>query len=388
MKYTVKTLAILLISFSIISCSMIDDYMLGKDNTPKPKQLSEIKQTIQLKKEWTKKVGVNSNANQFFKISPKLHGNSIYTADKSGLIMATDKKSAKTLWQKNIAKNIVSGPYIASNYLAVSTSDAHIALLDAKTGKLLWLKPVSNEILSSPIIANNKLLAKTIDGNLYAFSVKDGKKLWVYEHGSPNLILKSASSPVVDKNYAIVGFADGKLDGVSLDTGMLAWQRSIAYPNGSSDIDSLVDIDATPIVSGSIVYTAAYQGYITALSLESGQFLWRHKLSTYKDLAYNRNKLFATDSQDVVMAFNRSNGSVAWRQTGLKARNVSAPAVRGNYVLIGDIEGVIHILSSKNGKFISRAAINGSVINKPILDGNDVFILTTNGNLVKLTLSA
>ena len=367
---------------------MIDDYMLGKDNKPKPTQLSEIKQTQHLNKSWTKTVGTNNKNNGLLKLSPQIHNAIIYTADNSGLIVATDTKSSKTHWQKNIGKSIVSGPYIASNYLAVSTSDAHIVLLNAKTGEMLWSNPVSNEILSTPVVANGTLLAKTIDGNLYAFSVKSGKRLWLYEHGSPSLILKSASSPVVDNNYAIVGFPDGKLDGINIDDGMLLWQRSVAYANGSSDVDRLIDIDATPIVSKDVVYTATYQGYITALSLKTGNFLWRHKLSTYKDIALNRNKLFATDDSDVVMAFNRSNGSVAWRQTALKARNVSAPEVSGKFVLVGDMEGVLHLLSSNNGKFLSRASLGGSIASKPLIDGKDIYVLTTNGQLVKLSMSA
>jgi outer membrane protein assembly factor BamB len=384
---SIKRLLFLLSPVVIISCTHIDNYMLGKDNTPPPTPLTEINPKLVVNKDWSKKVG-SSTASRYVQLSPVIYANNVYTANNNGTVVATNTGNSETLWQQKLPQKIVSGPYVSGNYLTVATGNAQIYVLDKKNGKLLWHKPVSNEVLSSPVISNGTLLAKTIDGNLFAFDVQNGQKKWVYEHGSPSLILKASSSPVPLKDSVILGNTDGKLDGVNLANGQLMWQRSIAYSQGASEVERLVDIDATPIVIGGVVYTASYQGYLTALSLETGNFLWKSKLSTYKDLAVSKNELFTTDSHDIISAFNRANGRVLWRQEGLKDRHVSAPVVVGNKaVVVADGQGVVHLLSPANGKFISRVMLSEPVLGKPAVKGNDIFITTANGALVKLSMS-
>ncbi len=108
--------------------------------------------------------------------------------------------------------------------------------------------------------------------------------LWVSEHGSPSLILKASSSPVAMDHLVLVGFSDGKLDAVNTESGHQVWQKSIAYANGSSDVERLVDIDADPIVSGDMVYLASYQGYVGALSITNSEFSWTKPASVYKNM--------------------------------------------------------------------------------------------------------
>ena len=79
-----------------------------------------------------------------------------------------------------------------------------------------------------------------------------------------------------------------------------------------------VDIDADPIVRGDVAYLASYQGYVGALSLKDGQFIWRKPASVYKNMAIDGNALYLTDSDDTIWSINRQNGQVNWKQVALK----------------------------------------------------------------------
>lgn len=241
--------------------------------------------------------------------------------------------------------------------------------------------------MAKPIISHGKVIAKTIDGNLYAFDVHSGEKKWVSVHGAPNLILKASSSPVVMGNVVVVGYSDGKMDAVDLESGHLLWQKSLVYATGSSDVERLVDIDADPIIRGNVAILGSYQGYIGAISLTDGQFLWSKPVSLYKNMVVRGGSLYLTDSNDVIWAINTRNGQVNWKQVALKARGLTEPVLMGDRLFVGDKTGMMHVLSTQSGEFLARAPMNGAVSVAPLALGNNLYVMTSNGKLSRYTVS-
>lgn len=381
-----KKILILVAALFLQACNHLDNYMLGKDNTPKPSELEPIKSKVALKEQWS--VPLNSKGNANLKLKPQIVGKILYTADPSGQIEAVDKATGKLLWAKKLDAGIVSGPSVAAGTVALGTDSSSVVLLKQVDGTELWRTKISSEVLSKPIIVNSKVIAKTIDGNLYALDLVSGKQLWVSEHGAPSLILKASSSPVIiANNMILVGYSDGKMDAVDLQTGHLVWQRSIAYASGSSDVERLVDIDADPIVRGNVVYLASYQGYVGALSLVDGQFIWRKPASVYKNMAIDGNTLYLTDSDDVVWAINRNTGQVNWKQVALKARGLTEPVLMGNRIIVGDKTGLLHVLAKNNGDLISRAQLSGPIATAPSISNNNIYVMTSNGKLNRFSVS-
>ncbi|STX29125.1 PQQ (pyrrolo-quinoline quinone) enzyme repeat protein [Legionella beliardensis] len=383
-----KTLFSLILSLSVAGCTKLDDYMLGKDNTPTPQTLAPVATKTKLKEKWTVAIGSGQkNKTAYLKLKPVIRGNVVYTADNNGIIEAVDKATGKILWTKQLTTGVVSGPSIGQDHLVVSTDSSSLVALKQSNGEEIWQAKVSGDVLGQPAIAQNKVIAKTIDGNLYAFDLKSGNKLWVSDHGAPSLILKASSSPVImNDSTALVGYSDGKMDAVDIQTGQVLWQRSIAFANGSSDVERLVDIDADPIVQGNIALLASYQGYIGALSLTDGQFVWRKPASTFTNIAVKGKTLFMTDSQDIIWAINKNNGQVEWKQDALKARGLTEPVLMENYVVVGDKTGILHVLSTQTGEFISRAELGSAIHVAPSVSGNNIYVMTANGKLSHFTV--
>lgn len=368
------------------ACTQVDNYMLGKDNTPKPTPLAAITSKATMKLNWSVPIGKSNKASAYLKLKPVVRGNVIYTAASNGMVQAIDKTNGNVLWSTQL-EGIVSGPTVQDGSIAIGTSTSQVVLLKQKDGSKLWQAKVSSDALSKPAIANHKVIAKTIDGNLYAFDLKTGEKIWVVDHGSPSLILKASSSPVIMGSLILVGFSDGKLDAVDINFGHVIWQRSIAYASGSSDVERLVDIDADPIVRAGIVYLASYQGYVGALSLENGQFKWNKPASTYRNMAIDASTLYMTDSDDILWAFDRETGNVKWKQISLKARGLSEPVLMGNRLVVGDRTGYLHLISTQNGELLSRTQLNGAIDVSPSVSGNRVYVMTSNGKLNCISVS-
>ncbi|HAT1819756.1 TPA: outer membrane protein assembly factor BamB [Legionella pneumophila] len=368
-------------------CTYVDDYMLGKDNTPQPKELKEIQPKVKMAQNWTAPVGKTHKTNEYLNIKPAIRGDIIYTADASGLVQAVSKKDGQIKWSTLLKNNIVSGPTVADGYLVVGTNASTLVLLNQSDGKEIWQNKVSAEVLAPPALSHQKVIAKTIDGKVYAIDAVNGKQLWVADHGAPSLVLKASSSPIIVDNLVLVGFSDGKLDAFELQTGRLIWQRSIAYGMGASDVERLVDIDSDPIISNNVAYLATYQGYVGALSLSNGQFIWRKPASVYKNMLLSHNNLYFTDSNDVLWSLNSNTGQVNWKQTSLKARGLTAPALVGGNLVVGDKTGYLHILSTQTGELLGRSQLSGGVTVSPSVSGKNMYVLTNNGTLNQLTVS-
>ncbi|KTD35590.1 PQQ (pyrrolo quinoline) WD40-like repeat, enzyme repeat domain protein [Legionella moravica] len=368
-------------------CSQVDDYLLGKDNTPKPKELEEIQPKIKVSQNWTAPVGKSRKYSEYLKLKPVIRGDLVYTADTSGIVQAVNKKDGQVKWSTQLNHGILSGPTVADGFVVVSTNASTLALLNQADGKEVWQTKVSGEILSPVALSHQKIVAKTIDGKVFAFDAINGKQLWSAEHGSPSLVLKASSSPIIMDNLVLIGFSDGKLDALELDTGRLVWQRSIAYATGASDVERLIDIDSDPIIKDKVAYLGSYQGYIGALSLTDGQFIWRKPGSVFKNMVLSANTLYLTDSHDVVWSLDRSTGHVNWKQTALKARGLTEPVIVGEDIVVGDKTGYLHFLDSQTGELMARSQLSAGVSISPTVAGRNLYVLTDNGLLNQLSVS-
>lgn len=361
---------------SVSGCTYIDDYWLGKDNSPIPGLLSPVSDKLTLAPAWTVQLGRASAKEQFLRLKPSLDDGVIYVATHQGMVKAIRAATGQVMWSRQLKARFVSGPEIGEGRLALATHDANVVVLDKKEGKELWRARISGEALAAPLIAEHRVIAKTVDGRLYAFDLATGEKLWVVDHGTSPLVLRASSSPVRYKDLVLAGFADGKLDGVDPATGHVVWQRNLAFARGGSDVERLADITTDPIVKGDTAYLASYQGYILALSLRQGEFLWSKPASTYKNLGIDSSRVYMSDSEDILWAMNRINGQVEWKQDALKARGITEPVQMMGRLIVGDKLGLLHVLDAKHGDFLARHTVGTPIVVGPLVHGRHIYVMT------------
>ena len=113
-----RKLVILGLLVLLQACTQIDDYMLGKDNSPKPSPLETLTSKINLEEHWSVPVSKSSKASTYLKLKPTIRGNIIYIANARGTVQAVDRTTGHVIWTKIINKGIVSGPTVAEGYVA------------------------------------------------------------------------------------------------------------------------------------------------------------------------------------------------------------------------------------------------------------------------------
>ena len=353
--------------------------MLGEDNLPTPSPLPEFQPNAQLVSVWSASVGTSDEQHLRFQLG--IDRDTIFAAGERGSVVAVNRQTGEVTWQRRLDDSLTAGVGVGDGIVVVGSNKGQIIALSEQDGKTLWQQQIANQALAVPVIIDGTVYIKTIDDDVIALTAKDGQQRWNYAANAPQLVLRLGSMPAVTQQHIIVGLANGRILSLS-KSGNPVWQNAIAIPKGAADIDRMVDIDATPIVQGEMIYAASYQGNIAALHLGSGDIAWQKQLSTYSDLAVDSQSVYTVDAEGYIRAFVRSNGKLKWEQSKLAYRWLTAPQLMQHYLVVGDGQGYLHLLSKQTGKFVARVQVDDSaIVATPIVQGDTIYVLSSTGDL-------
>lgn len=380
-----RALVLLLVLSTCLGCyaKTVLDSLTGAsvDNSEPPSELVDFNKTTQLNKIWSKNVGKGTDE-LFIKLVPAILDDKIFIADTRGNISALYVETGDDIWHNDSDLSITGGPGADDNLVMVGTDEGEVLSLLAESGEELWRSKVSSEILSSPIESDDVVVIRTIDGKIFALDATTGERLWVYDRTVPALTLRGTSTPIIANGLVIAGFDGGRVTALQLKTGKLIWEKKVAVSRGRSELERMVDIDAQPLVVGDIIYITTFQGNVSAISLESSQILWERDISSHSELDADNNYLFVTDDIGNVWALDRFSGASIWRQEKLIHRKVTGPAVLGDRVIVGDLEGYLHWLDKMTGEISARTQIDDSpILTQPITSNNILFAYSSGGTL-------
>ncbi len=374
------------------SMSGIKDYFTGgADNADPPNPLTEYSPEVTADILWKESVGIGTDG-QTLKLVPAIGSGRIFAADRDGLVQARDLSTGKLAWEVEIedekenALHFSGGPGLGLTSVILGTNDAEIIALNIENGSTLWKTSVSSEVLSVPVVANGIVILRTTDGSVIALNEKTGQKIWSYEHNVPALTVRGTGAPLIIEDTLIEGYDNGKLMALRLDDGKYVWEASVTIPKGRSEVERLVDIDVDPIESRGVIYTASYNGGSAAVSILDGDVLWRNEaVSSHTGLSQDDQYLYISNSSGHVLQLDKRTGSPLWEQKDLHGRKLTSPVHYQGYVVVGDIEGYVHWLSSTDGRLMGHMQVAGDAIDaKPIVVGDTVYIYAKDGTLAAL----
>ena len=355
----------------------------GNDTTAEPPaELVDVKTTLPVHRLWSAGLGGDGEVLRLM-LGVEGRGDTVYAAGRDGDVRALDAASGKARWTTDTGLELSAGPGVGEDIVVVGTSDGELVALDRATGKQRWKTKVPGEILAPPLVTRERVLVRSVEGRLRALSATDGKVLWLVEDVVPRLSLRGTATPVAaDESVAVTGFDTGKVMAVTLDKGETLWQLQLATPTGRTELDRLSDVDSAVQISGKDVYAVGYQGRVAMLSLDNGQMWWSRDMSSYRGLALDEDQVYVATSEGSVVALRRRDGAVVWEQNALARRGLSAPAVVGTAVAVGDFEGYLHFLDRSTGKFVARERPGSErIAAPPLVMGDRVFVVDEGGRL-------
>lgn len=376
-----RLLLLALSLFGFSGCGMINTYLAGSDNSLPPAELISIDTPIAIQELWNVRVG-SGTEETYIQLRPAVEAGRIYAASHDGIVMALDADTGASIWQVDTDFTITAGVGLSLDLVLVGTSDGVVLALDQGDGKEVWRVQVTSEVLAAPQAAEGVVVVRTGDGKFIGLDSRTGTRLWVYTYTMPVLTLRGTAPPLLAQGAVIAGLDNGKLLVLSLDKGTPMWERIIAPPQGRTELERMVDIDAEPRLIGSVLYVAAYQGNVTAIDLRNGNILWTRDFSSHAGMDVDSQRVYLVDDSDAVWALDWRTGATLWKQSELTGRKLSAPAVVDDYVVVGDFEGYLHWLRRENGKVVGRVREDKKgVVAMPVVRGGTLFVLGEGGRL-------
>lgn len=350
------------------------------DPKVKPAELVAIQPTAELMILWKENVG-SAGA---FTFSPVVVGESVYAAGRDGAVARFD--GGRQVWRVSAGQPISGGVGSDGKLVVVGTPKGEVLAFDAATGRETWKARVSSEVLAAPAVADGLAIVRSGDSRIFGFDAVDGKRRWVYQRSMPALSLRSNVGVVTAGKVTLAGFPGGKLVAIANNNGAAVWEVTVALPKGATELERVADVTSSPVVSGTTVCAAAFQGRAACFDSNTGNTLWSRDMSSSAGLDIDSRYVYVTDDKGAVHALDRNNGASIWKQDKLSRRGVSRPlALGGGRVAVADYQGLVHLLRQEDGAFAARAATDGSAVRaEPVRLGNGMLVQTANGGLYAL----
>ncbi len=366
-----------------LSAALLAAACSGDKEIDPPAQLTEIESKRTVRRAWT--AGLGGDAERLrLALRPTVVDGVLYAASHDGDVVALNVDKGRRVWSVKTRLPLSAGPEVADGLIVLGSSDGDVIALDAQKGAERWRKAVGGEVLSRPLIVNDNVIVRTVDGRVRALAAQDGVERWAHDETVPRLTLRGAAPPVLAGDRIVAAFDNGRVAALDPRTGDVLWDAVVNTPRGRTELERLADIDAPPRVAGDDVFVAGFQGRIAMLALDSGQIWWARDASSYRGFTMDEQNLYLTNADSVVSALRRTDGAVLWEQDALKRRGLTAPALDGDALVVGDFEGFLHWLDKSSGEIVARQKTDGERIsNAPVtLETGGVVVQTDSGKLL------
>ncbi len=385
-----KSLFVILLALTLGACGPVKDFkdqlterIVGQDPIDPPNDLKEFKAKLNPKILWSLKLG----GSETFEFSPSIMGDEVYAASSDGSLAKIDLKTGKVIWKINTGEKLSGGVGVGVNEVTIGTSNGLLITYDV-TGKLLWKTRLSSQVLSAPTVHEGLVIVRTSDNQIHGLNVKDGLKKWTFSRSGPPLNLRSSAGVIASDGVVYAGFPGGKLVAIREDNGTLLWEATVAQPKGVTEIERASDVTSTPVIDGMTIYTVAYQGKISAVDRVNARTLWSRDISSYTGIGIDGARIYLSHTGGAVYSLAIESGKTYWRQGDLLNRKLTTPLGMGDFVIVGDLEGYVHILDKETGAFLGRIQLDDEPVMRRLVEFETGKFLaqTRNGGLYAIAI--
>ena len=366
-------LAIAIASALLIGCST------NKVKEVKPNPLPKITQQQGLNLVFSQSVS-STNAAEALRLQLDTDNGVIFAIDPDGQVSAY--KAKQRLWKSKVTKQeLTAGVEAGEGIVIIGNRKGELFALDQATGSQKWSAKLSGAILSPSLIQSGRVITIANDGTVFAHDDVTGQQVWAYKLPNVQFSLRGQPAPVrLDERTVVVASANAYVYALDVISGVPRFQRRVAVSDGHSDIQRLIDVVGDPVVAGQYLVTTSFQGQVTTTDLTTQRVVWSEDASSTNSAEVSGDKVFVSTADGKLKAYNLATGELLWQNEELLNRQLSNPVMLGQNLVVGDLDGVIHLIDPNTGKLIGRAKTSGEVRSLRVID-NQLYVATRKGAL-------
>jgi len=345
-----------------------------------PAPLTEYAPDLAVAVRWSASIGSGGG----YGFAPQVVGDTVYAATPSGGVAALALSTGGVHWQAGLGK-LSAGAGSDGQTVAVVSEAGEVIALDASRGAERWRAQAASAVNIPPAVGNGVVVVRSTDYRVQAFDAATGKLRWEVQRPGPALALRTSMRMLMVQNVLITGMPSGRLMVIDAASGVVRWEGSVSVSRGASDLERISDVVGAPLSLGPLLCGASYQGRVACFDVsQGGRLLWDHKISTSTGMASDGQRIYVPGDRDVVTALEVQGGAEAWKQSALLNRRLSAPAVVGPAIVLGDYEGYLHFLSRADGHLMARLQVGGGPVTSAPQATSQGAVVQTGGGSVML----
>ncbi|MEO1488735.1 MAG: PQQ-binding-like beta-propeller repeat protein [Pseudomonadota bacterium] len=346
---------------------------------------------------WTRRVAGSTNR-QRLAAAPVVGRDKLFIEDTEGVIHAFDKNTGDEIWRAeedemsdDMRPSAFGGGVSYDNGIVYATNGAgDVKAKNADTGDLIWRTHPAGPLRGSPTIAFGQVYVMTQDNQVIALDASDGSLLWDESGSTMQSGVFGVAAPAAGQGTIVAGYSSGELSAYRYENGRTLWSDALARTNISTQVSSLSDIDADPIIDSGRVYALGQGGRMAAYELVTGQRIWELNLAGISTPAIAGEWIFTLTDDGRLLAIARSTGRVRWITQLAQYRNEkkkkdpifwTGPVLAGGHLWVASSRGEVWRVSAGEGSAELFVDLKTPISLAPIVAGGYLYVLDDGGTI-------
>ena len=329
--------------------------------------------------------------------APVVGGGRLYAVGSDGAITAFDAATGARVWvhsadvDKNLRAAVFGGGVSFADGRVYATNGAgEVLALDAATGGQVWKVKPAGPLRGAPTVDFGSVYVMTQDNQIVALNAADGKLQWQESASSTDSGVFGVAAPAAGQGTVIAGYSSGELVAYRYENGRSLWSDALARTNISTQVGSLNDIDADPIIDAGRVYALGQGGRMAAYELVTGQRIWELNLAGISTPALAGDWIFTLTDDARLLAIARASGKVRWISQLARYRNEKnkkgaifwqGPVLAGDALWTVNSEGELWRVNPADGVATRFTELKQPISLAPIVANQTLYILDDSGRI-------
>lgn len=355
--------------------------LVGCSSAPEKPEPTELKR-LQARVALAELASINLGSGDVTGLVPSASPLGVVAASGAGELSLLDEGTLAKIWSVDVGAPITGGVATNGTQAFVATADGQLVAWDLASGAEQFRVQLPG-VSSTPAIADSeRVYVKTQIGRLLAYSVVDGRQVWLEEVQENRFGIRGGAPMTLAPGALFVLWESGRLLAYQPETGRVLWERQVAFPSGRTPLERIVDSKAAPSLQGFEMATATRNGQVSVMDARTGRVLWSRDADAFSGavLGFNAVTVVATDG--TLSGFNARTGEPLWTQTGLRYRELSAPAIFANAIAVVDLDGVLHLIDPTDGDLVGRLDVGSAKgVVAPVTTARGLLVQLQDGRL-------
>lgn len=329
--------------------------------------------------------------------APVVGDGRLYAVGSDGAITAFDAGTGARVWvhTADVASDLRGvvfggGVSFAGGKVYATNGAGEVMALDAATGALIWKVKPAGPLRGAPTIDFGSAYVMTQNNQIIALEAATGKLQWQESASSTDSGVFGVAAPAAGQGTVIAGFSSGELVAYRYENGRSLWADALARTNISTQVGSLNDIDADPIIDSGRVYALGQGGRMAAYELVTGQRIWELNLAGISTPALAGDWIFTLTDDARLLAIARASGKVRWISQLPRFRNEEkktgpifwqGPVLAGDTLWVVNSRGELWRVNPAEGEASLFTALKQPISLAPVVANQTLYILDDSGRI-------